>query len=698
MIIEIVDLLVNTTNLPLLNQTQQISGISQRILDLLEGQASSLIDQGVNMKLNDSRNVFFETRNVTKDVMITADNIQIQGQRSPSVFIPKLLNAGTQKMSVSVIVVKNIANLITSFSDSITLGTNGLKLSAFSRIEIVTPIVSVQIFSDKQLVSKVANDTTVDLSFPLDLTQLDTSRNFFKPTCLFLANLTSDTPQWKDEGILDVSSNQVTSNNFLICNSGHTTAFAVLIGINALEAQSIVLNILSYIGCSVVVICLLISLVIYILFGRRLLRKVYHFIHFQLAISLCLLYIMFLLGVELAYADVWHYIPCKMVTVIMEYLLLVVFLLLLFESVFILFMVMWPLFTFTWKHSVIFFCIAWFLPIIYLTPFIPFFHEFYLSPPPNTNAFGGLNYCWLYLDGNTNVLYTIVVPLALIVLAIFIILIIVAVWFVSLMIKKKLKELEPMERTSLRRFAFISMFFPLVTFGWGCGFPAIYFNNIIFASFFTFFCCLQGLLFLIFALLVRRAIRRSIVKSLNLKHKISKILSNIAAQKDAAKDPFSDNVYTQEPKHLPELDSDWDPTTHYLSENEDWRSIVHELEAASLAYIPSTTAIGPMGLPIFSDETDGKSSYFRPSVSTSISPSQAAINRKISARRRRSEEDPQIPSTLDLPGDIVGMLSFYEEKPRESVLETVEETPEDLLDKIQKDLDEIMTQMTEVEW
>ena len=260
--------------------------------------------------------IFFETRTIkqdqVEDVVVTANNIKSDGQPPPNVTIPvQNIARENGNMSVSVVVLRNIANLITSFADKITLGTRGLKLSNFSKFEIVTPVVSVQIFNDEKLITTNSNNTLVTLNLPLELSRIINSDNFYRPTCLFLANATSKNPQWRDEGVQNVSSTEVSADNVLTCNSGHSTAFVVLIGVNNLEDQTFVLNILSYLGCSVSIICLLLSVTIYLLFGLKLLKKVYHFAHFQLSFSLLLLYIAFLFGVELAYVDVWFYIPCK---------------------------------------------------------------------------------------------------------------------------------------------------------------------------------------------------------------------------------------------------------------------------------------------------------------------------------------------------------------------------------------------------
>ena len=483
--IQVIDFLTNSSQQQLLNQTQQSSGVVQKILSLLDGQAQVLaVNRTMDVRLNESQNVFFETKTIKQDqvgdVVLTADNIKSDGQPPPSVTIPvQNIARENGKMSVSVVVLRNIANLITSFTDKITLGTRGLKLSSFSNFEIVTPVVSVQIFNDEKLLTTNPNNTLVTLNLSLELTQIINSDNFYRPTCIFLANATSNNPQWRDEGIQNVSLTEVSADNVLICNSGHSTAFVVLIGINNLEDQTFVLNILSYLGCSVSIVCLLLSIAIYLLFGIQLLKKVYHFAHFQLSISLLLLYISFLFGVELAYVDVWFYIPCKMVTVLIEYLLLVVFLWMLLEGVVILIMVIWPFHVFNWKHFLTFFCVAWLIPLLYVIPFIPFFHDFYLSPPISSNVSSGANYCWLHSDVNTYIIYSVTVPIALIILINLVIITIVIVRYILLVAKQRsLSKFHRVQKTGLRLLRLILVLFPVLGFGWAFGLLAVYFNRV----------------------------------------------------------------------------------------------------------------------------------------------------------------------------------------------------------------------------
>ena len=536
--LQVVDILASDSSQPLLIQSQPLTYVAQTLLAVMEQQARSLaLSHYTVFRSNTSLNVFMETQtfNSTQQDHLTviADNINgdTEGQQYPSVIVPRQEGVD-EYLRVSVVVIRNIGNLITLFADQISLGTRGLKLSNFTQFKIVSPVMSVQLFSDGKQLTGDGKKVRLELSLPLSLSGFNLEYNYLKPTCLSLSNIMSEKAEWKDSGIQNVSSYDIDEKFSIRCLSTHTTAFVVLVGVRSLESQSIVLNVFSYIGCCLSIICLLISLTIYLLFGRRLLKKLHHFVHFQLALSLCLLYIVFSAGVETAYRDVWYYIPCKIVSAVVEYLLLVVFLWMLMEGVLVLIMIMWPFHQIGWKHFVCFTLVSWGIPLLYLTPFIPFFHQYFMSPPlddsfhPLTN---GSKYCFIH--GDSNLIYSVLAPLTLIITLNVIILNSVIVRCVVIIVKQgSFSKLHRAQKISLRLLRLLLVMFPVLGFGWTFGLLAIYFNTVIFAWIFTVLCAFQGVFFLFFVILIRRDIQKSIVSKLDIRTTLSKIISRITSQ------------------------------------------------------------------------------------------------------------------------------------------------------------------------
>ena len=606
--LKIVNVLAADSSKNMLRQSQETTNVAQMVINILEQQASSLaLNQHTNLRLNTTENVFIETQTIdptqAQRVVINADNIkgEKEGQTTPSVIvlIPKGIDR-QKNLSVSVVVIKNIANLITSFADAITVGTEGLKLSGFSNFQIVSPVIIVQLFSGNEQITGDGINPLIELYVPLSLSGKVLTLNYIKPTCLALNNTSSSNPQWYDGDIQNVSSNDIDSNDLVRCLSGHATPFVVLVGVGNLESQSVVLNILSYVGCVLSVICLLISLVIYLLFGRKLLKKIYHFVHFQLALSLCLLYLAFLFGVEPAYANVWLYIPCKIVTVVVEYLLLVVFLWMLMEGLVILIMIMWPFHQFGWKHFVIFSLLSWGIPLLYVIPFIPFFHEYYISPPLGNSSIVSLTneakYCFIHNDETTNLILSVTIPLALIIiLNVFILTAVIIRSILIIKQQRSFSKLQRAQKTSLRLLRLLIVMFPVLVFGWTFGLLAIYFNTAVFAWVFTILCAFQGILFLFFVLLIRRDIQQSIIRALNLKATFLTIQSRISSQflspstKEGDFYPLEDLVF-EYPRYT--LDRDLDSTTTEITHLQDDTITVSRLYLArDLGLLPPTVEL-----------------------------------------------------------------------------------------------------------
>ena len=650
----VVDVLADDSSQTLLTQSQEDTQVAQKVLNVLETQASNLaLISQENVKLDTSKNVFIETRTVVASqsevIVINANNIKEETEDTPTVSIPipEGLNSSL-RLSVSVVVMRNIGKLISSFSDDITVGVEGLKLNNFAEFEIVSPMISIQLFSGNELLTTDGSDTLAELSIPLSLSQIDLTERYIKLTCIFLGNASSSNPNWEDSGIQNVSADDIT-NGVLTCLPGHNTAFVVLVGVGSLESQTVVLNILSYIGCSLSVICLLISMVIYLIFGRNLLRKIYHFVHFKLALSLCLLYLAFLFGVEPAYANVWLYIPCKIVTVVVEYFLLVTFLWMLMEGIVVFIMIMWPFHQFNWKHFVIFACISWGLPLIYVIPFIPFFHEYYISPPNHLNSSvltSSAKYCFIHNDENTNLIYSITAPLAVVIIMNFMVLSIVIIRCVLLIVRQKsLSKLQRTQKTALRLLRLLLVMFPVLGFGWSFGLLAIYFNTTVFAWMFTIFSAFQGILFLFLVLLLRRDIQRYIVNLLNFKSKYLTLHSRISSYYSK---PVSTRVTSVVTKQT--LIFDQPQMTHDLQFPP---SVVNDLEfQAGLTTASRIFAADKLGM---------------------------------------------LPPTVELEE----ILMFYEEK-KYSRIESITK-PEvdkeniDIFEKLARDLDELAKQITEVD-
>ena len=259
--------------------------------------------------------------------------------------------------TISFVVINNLGNLLTNISEFLKFGRAGISIDYFKVISIVSPIVLVEVLENGTPVEEL----NVNMTFPIDIES--ENNTYFRPICVYINDQDSDNPQIQQEVNDTTPGNSVKVVN---CHARRSASFLVLVGINDLADQSIVLNIISYAGCSLSTICLTLSISIYILFGYKLLKKIYHFVHFNLAVSLLITYLVFLVGLELPYVNVLEYIPCKAVSALMQYILLVMFLWMLMEGVVIFIMIYLPFRKFTKKYFFAFFCISWICPLLYV--------------------------------------------------------------------------------------------------------------------------------------------------------------------------------------------------------------------------------------------------------------------------------------------------------------------------------------------
>ena len=540
----IISNLVRPENRAVLENTQIEQPVVQRILSAVNSFANNLGTQRV--RIDDSPNVFIETFSLLSEedgdsIEIVANNIKVgEEEKSPSILIP--LDRNQLNRTTTFVVIKNLGNILTNISEYLTFGTAGIGIDYFQNISIVTPIITLNITQNGSSVDEV----DVQMFLPIDIQT--STRSYYRPVCVFIQDQNSANPQLAQE----VNETTAGDNVKVVrCPARKSASFLVIVGINDLSDQSIVLNIISYVGCSLSTVCLTLSISIYILFGYKLLKKIYHFIHFNLALSLLLTYLVFMLGLELPYVNVLEYIPCKFVSALMQYVLLSMFMWMLMEGVVIFIMINFPFRKFTKKFFFAFFCISWLSPLLYVIVISPFFHPYLISPPyfgyqapTNTsNSTSGTDsnttipvnptpgFCWIHNDEDTNLIFAVTTPILLIIATNILIFLIVAIRCIILIKQQKsVHLLAKSQKLGIRLFRLSIVLFPVLGFGWSFGLFAVISHVAVFAWIFTILGSGQGVFILFFVVLIRKDIRTSILRALNLKSKFSYLSTKITSQ------------------------------------------------------------------------------------------------------------------------------------------------------------------------
>ncbi|XP_065915845.1 adhesion G protein-coupled receptor L4-like isoform X2 [Dysidea avara] len=126
----------------------------------------------------------------------------------------------------------------------------------------------------------------------------------------------NDTGGWSSDGIIQDNNPSPP----VICRATHLTSFSVLVSSADAAKDSPELHIVSYVGCGVSIICLLLTIGAILLFRKTALNATHYLVHLNLSIALLFGLIVFVCGVERA--EDWR---CNMVAILLHYLFLCVF-------------------------------------------------------------------------------------------------------------------------------------------------------------------------------------------------------------------------------------------------------------------------------------------------------------------------------------------------------------------------------------
>ena len=518
--LSIIDQLIDIQVIDLLGQTEYKKPVAETLIRIVDTHAANIISQNTSVKLDNFTNLHFETRVLkpgdipSEPVKLSADNLAfdyVEGQQQqPEITIPIDQLNSTENVGVVFFVKKNIGTVLFNYGNDVTVGKTGIPRSHFSNLRIVSPLISAQVMEGGNKIENFHN-TPVQIKLPLNISLSD--YYYSKQTCVSLTS-DEDFSTWIDFGIFE----SAQTTNLVECNSIHLTSFAVLAAINGLENQDAALTIVSYIGVGISIVCLALCIYIYIVFGSSLLKQAHHYTHFNLIISLLLLFILFSVGLELPYRDNFgDYIPCKVASGLLQYLVLCLFAWMLAEGVVILILMQWPFYQFTYRYAIIVNLVCWITPGVYVTAYTYPLHNSFLTPTttPLNNTQKSPGYCWIqsrdeYMNIHRHNL-VVVVPIVAILacnLALFLFVISKAVFLYWS--QKSFDKFTRSRRASISLLRLFLVLTPAQGFLWILGLfnfdPASPF-----AWVFTILGSLQGLFILIFVVLFRKDIREAIL-------------------------------------------------------------------------------------------------------------------------------------------------------------------------------------------
>ncbi|EDO44369.1 predicted protein, partial [Nematostella vectensis] len=179
-----------------------------------------------------------------------------------------------------------------------------------------------------------------------------------------------------------------TNSTHVQCHCRHLTSFAVLMQVSdggtSKPEHHFALTLITYIGISLSLVGLIVVFMTFTF--MKFLRSPRHFIHANLALSLALAEMVFLLGID----RTEYQVACKILAIAMHYLFLVAFAWMALEGV-ILYLMLVKVFHSSVsgrKTKTIFFACGWGLPVIVVAVSATVYHE----------GYGTQTFCWLSLE------------------------------------------------------------------------------------------------------------------------------------------------------------------------------------------------------------------------------------------------------------------------------------------------------------
>ncbi|XP_053319832.1 adhesion G protein-coupled receptor E5 [Spea bombifrons] len=323
---------------------------------------------------------------------------------------------------------------------------------------------------------------------------------------------------WSTKGCLKVSSTE----NETVCNCNHMTSFAILMALQDIESWS--LSLITKIGLSISIICLIMSIITFCL--CRSIRGTRNTIHTHLCISLLLGACLFLFGIDATTNEV----VCSVVAGLLHAAYLSSFCWMLLEGIELYFMLVnvFDIHYLKNKHLLL---VGYGVPVLIVS----------ISAASNPSGYGTEKYCWLsYTD---NFIWAFIGPVAAIILvnSCFFIL---TVWKLA----EKMSSINP-DKGKLKRIRLliITSVAQLCILGccWVFGFLMFGSATYTFAYIFTILNVLQGLqIFLLHCLLhrkVREEYRNWISAVIHLKPPIYSEFSNSTNTQAQSKQTKSTN-------------------------------------------------------------------------------------------------------------------------------------------------------------
>ncbi|TRY58665.1 hypothetical protein DNTS_028446 [Danionella cerebrum] len=293
---------------------------------------------------------------------------------------------------------------------------------------------------------------------------------------------------WSNEGCVRSDGNL----SFSICLCNHLTNFAILMQVVPMklsEAHRVALSTISYIGCSISIFCLGITLVTFaVLSSVSTIRNQRYHIHANLAFAILVAQILLLISFRFNPST----LPCKIMAVLLHFFFLCAFAWMLVEGLHLYSMVIKVFGSEGSKHFY-YYAIGWGCPLVICV----------VSMTSSLQSYGEVDNCWLSL--NNGAIWAFVAP-ALFVIMVNIGILIAVTRIISRISAENYKVHGDANSVKLTTKA-VAVLLPILGISWVFGVLAVNDHSLLFQYMFAVFNSLQGFFIFLFHCLLNSEVR-----------------------------------------------------------------------------------------------------------------------------------------------------------------------------------------------
>ncbi|XP_051508987.1 adhesion G-protein coupled receptor D1-like [Myxocyprinus asiaticus] len=410
------------------------------------------------------------------------------------------------------------------------------------KIQMASHLISLKVEPSPTLSINLSTEPLIrivlthQLSKEQQLQALNQSNKVFL-YCAFL-DYSSKEGVWSNEGCVRADGNL----SFSICLCNHLTNFAILMQVVPMElskAHQVALSTISYIGCSISIFCLAITLVTFaVLSSVSTIRNQRYHIHANLAFAILVAQILLLISFRFNPGT----LPCKIMAVLLHFFFLCAFAWMLVEGLHLYSMVVKVFGSEGSKHFY-YYAIGWGSPLVICV----------VSMTSSLDSYGEIGNCWLSLKNGA--IWAFVAP-ALFVIMVNIGILIAVTRIISRISAENYKVHGDANSVKLTMKA-VAVLLPILGISWIFGVLAVNDHSLLFQYMFSVFNSLQGFFIFLFHCLLNSEVRAA------FKHKTKVWTLTSSSIRNINVKPFNSDIMNGNKEGVtPTKMNTWDKSTN----------------------------------------------------------------------------------------------------------------------------------------